>query len=209
PLTGARGCVARRLLYVPAMRVLALIVIAATGCTGDSDGSVTGQTPGGSFDLADTISAAVTYSDGGDTSSEARIILGSTASLCGDASASPPIDRKLQRFISIGLRDVNGATKTTPSAPGSFTIYPDTGTEPAKSASLVTGGYDGTCQPLDDVAAQAQSGTVTLTAITGGVYAGSFDVTLNTGGHITGTFDPSPCPQLATALTSTDQHSCL
>lgn len=200
---------ARRLLHVPLMRVLALVVIAAMGCTSDSGGAVTGQTPGGSFDLADTISASVTYSDGGDASSEARIVLGSTSNLCSDASASPPIDRKLQRFISIGLRDVNGATKTAPSAPGTYTIYPDTGSEPARSASLVTGGYDGTCQSLDDAAAQAQSGTVTLTAITGGVFSGSFDVTLNTGGHITGTFDPSPCPQLATAITSTDQHSCL
>lgn len=193
------------------MRVLALFVIAATGCTSSSSGggNVSGQTPGGSFDLADTISATVSISESGDTTSSAQILLASTSNLCSDASASPPIDRKGQRFILIDLRDVSGGTKTAPAAPGTYTIYPDTGTEPPKAASLTTGGYDGSCQSVDAAAAQAQSGTVTLTSVTSGVFAGSFDVTLNTGGHLTGSFDPNPCPQLATAAASTDQHSCL
>jgi hypothetical protein len=32
---------------------------------------------------------------------------------------------------------------------------------------------------------------------------------LNTGGHLTGSFDPEPCPQLATAATSTDTPACM
>jgi hypothetical protein len=161
------------------------------------------------MDSADMISATVTTSDGaGDTSSAARIVLGSTSNLCSDASASPPIDRKGQHFIAIELRDVAGAMKTAPTAPGVYTIYPDTGSEPAKSASFTIGVFDGTCQLVDDESASGQSGTVTLTSVAAGVYAGRYDVTLNTGAHVTGSFAPTACPQLANAVTNSDQHSC-
>lgn len=190
------------------MRVLACALVTFTAaCSSSSGGSVSGGTPGGGFDLADSISASVTTSDGaGGTSSSARIVLGSTSGLCGDASASPPVDRKNQRFIAIGLSDVTGGTSTTPTAPGTYTIYPNTGSVPPKEALLDTGGLDGTCQPIDEDAATAQSGTVTLTTISNGAFSGTFDVTLNTGGHLTGSFDPEPCAPLAAAADV--QHSC-
>ena len=189
------------------MRVFSLLLFAAVGCT-SSAGSVSGETPGGAFDVADMISATVTTSDGGgDTSSSARIVLASTSNLCSDATASPAVDRQHQRFVTIELRNVSGSVKTAPTAPGTYTIYPNTGSEPAKSASLTVGGLDGTCQLIDEESGLAQSGTVTLTSVTGGVYAGSYDVVLNTGGHITSSFAPKACPQLAT-VTSADQHSC-
>jgi hypothetical protein len=179
----------------------------AAGCT-SNDGSVPGETPGGAFDVADMISATVTMSDGGgDSSSSARIMLASTSNLCSDASASPAIDRQHQKLVTIELRDVNGAAKTAPTAPGTYTIYPNTGSEPPKSASLTIGGLDGTCRLIDEESGSAQSGTVTLTSVTGGVFAGSYDVVLNTGGHISGSFAPKACPQLAT-VTNADQHSC-
>jgi hypothetical protein len=93
-------------------------------------------------------------------------------------------------------------------APGVYTIYPDSGTEPPKSASLLTGAFDGSCQPDDADAATAKSGTVTLNTTAAGVFSGTFDVVLNTGGHITGTFDPAACPALQTAVTNTN-HSCM
>jgi hypothetical protein len=189
------------------MRVLALLMFAAVGCT-SSEGSVSGETPGGAFDVVDMISATVTTSDGaGDTSSNARIVLASTPNLCSDTSASPAIDRQHQRFVTIELRDVSGAAKTAPTAPGTYTIYPNTGSEPSKSASLRLGGLDGTCQLIDEESGSGQSGTVTLTSVAGGVFAGSYDVVLNTGGRITGSFAPAACPQLAT-VASADQHSC-
>ncbi len=181
-------------------------MIGATACTSGAGGTVSGQ---GGFQPSDTISASVTMSDGnGGTSSYAWIVLASTSQLCADASASPPIDRKQQRFTTIALRDVSGATTATPTAPGTYTIYPNTGSEPAKSASLLTGELDSTCQPIDADAASGESGTVTLSSLSGGVFVGSFDVTLNTGGHITGTFDPEACPQLQTAVANTDSHTC-
>jgi hypothetical protein len=191
------------------MRVHLLFFLAgAVGCgSSGGGGDDAGEPPGGSFDIAGSISATVTTTDGaGDDSSAARIVLASTADLCGDAGASPVIDRKGQRFITIELRDVNGAVKTAPTAPGTYTIYPNTGSEPAKSASLIAGGLDDTCQLDDDLSASGQSGTVTLTSVTGGVYAGSYDVVLNTGEKVAGSFAPTGCPALATA--SSDEHSC-
>jgi hypothetical protein len=189
------------------MRIFAPLMLVAVGCT-SSNGSVSGETPGGALDVADMISATVTTNDGGgDTSSSARIVLASTSNLCGDATASPVIDRQHQRFVTIELRDVSGATKTAPTAPGTYTIYPNTGSEPPRSAYLTVGELDGTCQLIDQESGSAQSGTVTLTSVTGGVFAGSYDVVLNTGDRITGSFAPRACPQLAT-VTNADQHSC-
>lgn len=169
-----------------------------------------GQVPGGGFMTADTISATITTSDGaGGSSASARIVIASTANLCSDAGASPPIDRKNQRTITLDLRDVSGAMTSAPTAAGTYTIYPDTGSEPPKSASLLVVGLDATCQPLDADTAQAQSGTVTLTSVAGGVYSGSFNVVLNTGGSISGSFDPEACTALQTAAASTVEHACL
>lgn len=173
-----------------------------TACTG-SDGT-TSDLPGGGFDIADTISASVTV----DEDSAARIVIASTSGLCGDAGANPPTDRPGQMYIVIELADVSGAMTTTPTAPGAYTIYPNTGSRPAKSASLVTGGFDDACESVDDADASGQSGTVTLTSVTGDVFAGSYDVVLNTGDHITGQFAPNACPALRTAAASTDAHTC-
>ena len=187
------------------MRVLGLLMI-VTGCT-SSNGSVAG--PGGGFEIADTISATVSTSDGaGGSSSIARIVLGSTGNLCSDAGASPSIARKGAHYVTIELGDVTGSTRTAPTAAGTYTIYPDTGSEPAKSASFDVTALDQTCQPLDADTGSGQSGTVTLTSVTAGVFAGSYDVTLNTGDHVTGSFTPSACPQLATATATTDQRAC-
>lgn len=191
------------------MRSLTLFMVVITGCTSNSDNTGSGQPPSGDFDAADAISATVSTSDGGgDSTSVARITLASTSNLCGDAGASPAIDRKGQHFVAIELRDVDGAVKTAPTAPGVYTIYPNTGSEPAKAASLTVGVLDDTCQVIDDTSASGQSGTVTLSSVNAGVYAGSYDVVLNTGDHISGTFQPSACPQLADALVSPDDHTC-
>jgi hypothetical protein len=199
---------AHRLLVPARMRVL--ICLGLVACTSSSGGGVTGDPPGGSFEPVDAIATTVTISDGaGGTSSSAWIAIATTANLCSDVSASPVIDRKNQRFITIQLSDVTGSMSTAPTAPGTYTIYPNTGSQPPKMALLTTGGFDGTCQMVDTDSASGQSGSVTLTAVSAGTFTGTFDVTLNTGDHITGSFTPEACPQLATAVAGTDSHSCM
>jgi hypothetical protein len=184
------------------MRFVLLACVAA--CT-SSGGDVSGTTPGDSVDVQATVSAVVTTSDGGDSSSEARIILSSSGSVCADAGAN--IDRKGSRFIAITLRDVSGSTASAPAAAGTYTIYPNTGSQPPKEALLETGGLDDTCQLVDDEQASGQSGTVVLDSAAGGAFKGTFDVVLNTGDHITGSFDPIPCPALQ-MLTMGGEHAC-
>ncbi len=200
------GCgVARRLLDEGSMRFVLLCFAAA--CT-SSSGGVSGMTPGGSFSPGATVSAAVMVPDGaGGSSGEALVVISSSDSACADAGAMPPIQRKNSRFISIELLDVNGGASTTPAAAGTYTIYPNTGSQPPKEALLETVGLDNTCQPVDADAASGQSDTVTLTSVTGGVFKGTFDVTLNTGDHLTGSFDPTGCPALQSVAAQT-QTAC-
>ncbi len=198
------------------MRIqLGLILIAVTGaCTSSAPGGGGGGGGGGSnggttFTPGDTISAVVTIPDGaGGSTSSAWIVLGSTSGLCADESASPPIARKNEKTVTIQLTDVNGAARTAPTVAGPYTIYPDSGSEPAHSASLTTATLDASCQPIDADAAQGQSGTVTLTSVSGNVFKGTYDVVLNTGAHITGSFSPTACQQLANAVTSNDTPTC-
>jgi hypothetical protein len=182
-------------------RHLAAALLVSAACADSS----TGDLPGGGFDIDDTISASVTR----DEDSLAQIVIASTSGLCGDAGASPPLDRAGQKYIVIELADVTGATTMTPSAPGTYEIYPNTGSRPAKSASLVTGAFDDACESVDTADASGQSGTVTLASINGDVFAGSYDVVLNTGDRITGQFAPNACPALRTRAASTDAHTCV
>lgn len=187
--------------------LLYLYILVTAACT--SSGGETGAQPGrGGFTIADTISASVTLDNGGETSSVARIVIASTADLCSDAGATPPIDRAQQKFITLELADVAGATTTTPIAAGTYTIYPNTGSRPAKSASFVTGSLDTNCITVDAADASGQSGTVTLASVSGDAFVGSYDVVLNTGDHVTGSFMPRACPALRTAVASTATHTC-
>jgi len=178
-----------------------LLLVAVVGCGGD-DG--TGPLPGGGFDTKDTVSGVVTIED----DAMARIVIASTANLCSDARATPPIDRQGQMFIVIDLADTGGANTTAPTTPGTYTIYPNTGSRPAKSASFVTGGFDATCGPNDDAAASGQSGSVVLATVAAGKFTGTYDVVLNTGDHVTGSFDPTACTELQAAATNS-QHACM
>jgi hypothetical protein len=187
------------------MRFVLLACLAA--CTTSSGGDVGGGTPGGGVDVQATVSAVVMSTDTGDTTSEARIVLATVDSVCGDAGATPPIDRKGSRYIAIELKDVSGSTATAPTAPGTYTVYANSGSQPPKEALVLTGGFDDTCQSVDAEQAAGQSGTVVLTSASGGVFKGTFDVVLNTGGHITGSFDPVACPALQ-ALTAASEHTC-
>jgi hypothetical protein len=184
------------------MRFALLACVAA--CTSSADG-VSGSPPGGPVDTQATVSAVVTSSDTGD--SEARIVISSTATVCADAGAMPPIDRKGSRFVTIELKDINGSTATAPTAPGTYTVYPNSGSQPPKEALVVTGGLDDTCQSVDADSASGQSGTVVLTSASGGVFKGTYDVLLNTGDHISGSFAPVACPALQ-ALDASSQHNC-
>jgi hypothetical protein len=169
------------------------------GCGGDDS---TGPLPGGGWEVASSIGGNVSIED----DSALRIVIGSTSNLCTDMRANPPIDRQGESFIEIDLADVGGANTTAPTAAGTYTIYPNTGSRPPKSAGFVTGRFDSECMLDDDADASGQSGSVVLTAI-GAKYTGTYDVVLNTGDHAMGSFDAAACTEVQAAATNS-QHTC-
>src|SRR3954453_23027000 len=111
------------------MRIL--WALAVVGCSSSSGGSVSG---GSGLDVVDSISAVVTTSDGaGGTSSSAQIFFASTSGACSDAGTAPPTLRKGEHYIRIALRDSSDSSSSAPVAAGSYTVYPNTGSLPAKS----------------------------------------------------------------------------
>lgn len=177
------------------------LLLMCIGCGGDDGG--TGPLPGGSFDIKDTIGATIDVEGDGSL----LIMLASTANLCADARAATPIDRQGQHHIAIDLLDENNGARTAPTAPGTYTIYPNTGSRPPKSASFTTGAFDSVCESDDTFDASGQSGSVILTALTPH-FTGTYDVILNTGDHVTGSFDATPCTELQAAATNS-QHACM
>jgi hypothetical protein len=67
---------------------------------------------------------------------------------------------------------------------------------------------DGTCQVIQSSVAKATSGTVTITAISGNKFSGSFDVALDSGDHISGNFDPNECPAIQNVIDHPSSQSC-
>lgn len=186
---------------------VASIVLAA--CGSGSPGSVpaiTGTIHGDVYSIGDAISAPVTFI--GTTQHGAAILLSSAANACNDAT-SPPVFHPNQQKILIELFDAAGPTDTTPTAPGTYTIYPGMGQPPERTAALAAAMYDTTCHDIAASNANATTGTVTLSSVSGNVFSGSYDVGLDSGDHITGDFDPEDCPGLQTALTSTATPTCI
>jgi hypothetical protein len=135
-------------------------------------------------------------------------VLSTADTACADAGATPPIERKGSRVVTITLMDVSAGVTAAPAAPGTYTIYPNSGSQPPKEALFDAVGFDDSCQSVDADAAQGQSGSVTLTSAAGGVYKGTYDVVLNTGDHATGSFDPTACPALQQVAEPSQAPAC-
>lgn len=171
-----------------------VMLVACDG--GGSGGSVDGNIHGSAFSIQDAVSASVAF----DTVHGAVIAMSSTSGLCKDIAANAVHPN--QKVVVITLFDVNGTTLNTPTAPGSYTIFQDSGTPPSKAASWFASVNDATCNEIDASGATATTGTVTLSGISGNAFSGSYDVVLDSGDHVTGSFDPEACPDLQKAFDS-------
>ena len=188
-------------------RILCMASI-LSACGGGSPGSVTGVIHGTSFSISDAISATITNPGQTGPEQSAVILMSTTSNLCADLQATP-VSHPNEKLIGIILIDVNGTTFNTPTAPGTYTIFQGSGTPPAKAASFGASVLDATCKDVPTSDATATTGTVTLSAVSGNVFSGSFDVTLDSGDHVTGSFDPEECPGLQAATGSTTTPSCM
>jgi len=164
---------------------------------------VEGNIHGSAFAIQDAVSASVAIL----TQHSAAIVMSTTSGLCKDAAANAVHPN--QKVVAITLFDVNGMTLNTPTAPGTYTIFQGTGTPPAKTANWVASVNDATCNEIKASSATATTGTVTLSAINGNAFSGSYDVVLDSGDHVTGSFDPEACPDLQTAINNTSASTCI
>ena len=119
--------------------------------------------------------------------------ISSVGGICAKASASQA--PKNSQFLLLVVVDYNGALTSAPTAPGTYTVS----TTASKRAGAQYIQLDANCQNTVG-SVFSVSGTVTLTSVNNGSYAGTFDLTLNSGDHITGSFSASNCPGLVPFL---------
>lgn len=148
---------------------------------------MTGTIHGATFAIQSAISAKVTLSNG---DSLAEVILSSTPDRCSDIAAN--IERASSQDVAIFIDDGGPHAPIAPTVTGAYTIAAQTGLSASFSA-LVS---DAQCQDIASAEAFGSAGTVTLSTISGNVFAGHYDVTLDSGDHVTGNFDPEPCTAL-------------
>lgn len=171
---------------------LALGVLAA--CGGNDAGSVSGTVHGAAISIGDSISAAVMI---GTNQHAAAIAMTSTADAC--AEVTNRVTHPSEKVVIITVADYANLTLTTPTAPGTYSIYQG-GSAPPKAATLQVKVSDLNCADVPGMDAKATSGTVTLSTVSGNEFAGSFDVVLDSTDHIKGSFHPMECPQIQSAI---------
>jgi hypothetical protein len=172
---------------------IVLSVLAACG-GGDDAGSVSGTVHGNSISVGDSVSAAITINS---NQHAAAIALTSTGNTCPDLMNG--VRHPSEKAIVITVADYANLTLTTPTAPGTYSIYQG-GSPPAKAATLDVYVDDLNCNQVTNEGAKATSGTVTLTKVSGNTFAGTFDALLDSQDHITGSFNPVECPAIQTAV---------
>jgi hypothetical protein len=110
--------------------------------------SVVGTVQGKAFSIRDAVSAAVTgVGSGGVMMSGAKILMSTTSDLCGELTANSATPN--EQIVVIFLSDFDGTVQTTPTAVGTYTVYPMSGTMPAKGAVWGAVSTDAMCK-VDD-----------------------------------------------------------
>jgi hypothetical protein len=173
---------------------MAIVLSMLAACGGDDAGSVSGTVHGTSIPVADSVSAAVTINS---NQHGAAILLTNTGDACGQLMDH--VQHPSEKVVIITVADYANLTLTTPTAPGTYSIYQG-GTPPDKAATLQVVMTDLNCNGVSDMGAKATSGTVTLSKVSGNTFAGSFDALLDSEDHITGSFSPDECPAIQSAI---------
>ncbi len=164
--------------------VAALFVCAACGSEGTSlsvNGTVAGETMVAreaiSFVLDETfISAGV-------------IAITDAQGVCAKVTAGR--EPKNMKAITFMLNTWTGSREAPPTATGAHTVRPSNVHVNGNEAHVRYSATDESCDTVHDI--DATSGTVTLTKVDSGAYAGTFDVTFADGSHVTGSFSSTRC----------------
>lgn len=127
----------------------------------------------------------------GTTSLVGAIVLSDRTGIC--AAFSGNVEPRSLRAVSIfvGQRASGGSGLAPPAGPGVYAL--GGGPSEARVAFLNVTQRDPACTLQDALGASATSGSVTLTRVSGGSYAGTFEASLDSGDALSGSFDALSC----------------
>lgn len=198
------------------------LCLASLACGGgSSSGSATfsGNVRGQSFKPAEAISQQVTISSSGSPTTVDAIVITNNGGLCQKLTGNQ--EPKNSQYLILFLGDVNQTSGaiTAPATTGTFTVYTGAGgtAPPAHIALVLYSATDAACK--DTTSTSGVSGTVTLTGIDNGSYAGSFDVTVQSQDaagaavgapeHVTGSFGAKSCSGLSSLASQNRTTTCI
>jgi hypothetical protein len=174
------------------------------------EGAVTGTVHNSSLDIKEVVSANImSTTSTGTPSTNGAVLLSTTTGLCAELQANTAHPN--QKFVLLQLFDVTSTTFTAPSVPGTYTVITPTTQPPFPTTFAEVHAWltDDNCTAPLASDAGGNSGSVTVTAVNGNTYTGTFDVNLDTNEHITGSFTPTECPALHAWLGSNTPPTCL
>jgi hypothetical protein len=172
---------------------LAALVACTSSSASDGPDAITGTIRGNPYPVAESISATLSSNRG----SRAVIVLSSASDTCTPADAQ--IAHPGETTLIVMAFDVTGTTTTAaPGAPGTYPIVDVTSQVPPgpRLAFAYTSRLDANCGNPADAQTGSVSGSLVLTDVHDGVYAGTFDIVLDSADHITGEFHPTACRTL-------------
>ncbi len=181
------------------MRSLALgMLLAASASCGRSNagsGTVIGAIHGQPFTAVDAIAGnRISIPD-----TYAEIVVADRAGIC--AAASGPWAAKGSHYLRFFLADVdmsNQSSRKAPVSPGVYTANTSAGGAYSAHIAIVEARTsDENCVTVLAQSSLHSTGTVTLTRVDNGSYAGTFDLTMDSGDRFTGSFDAPDCPAIA------------
>jgi hypothetical protein len=179
----------------PKKSALFLLLQIAWGCGsgGGGSGVVNGTFSGKAMAVQDAI-----YANRGGASSYTQVLLSSAGGACSTVSGtSTPKNLQAVSILIYATLDSQSGASTAVTAPGSYQVYDGDGPAP-RGTNVATVQYislDATCQTT--LKQYAPTGSVTVSAISGGLVTGTFDVTFPGSSRVTGSFNAPSCAALA------------
>jgi hypothetical protein len=161
---------------------------------------INGTIAGIAFHPTVAFSANVT----GGSSSFGFILLSDKANFCQLLSQTPAAQPASANLMVIIVGNSDGSHTSTPTMTGTYTVATTSmmgNIVPQMNFSQT----DTACMSMASTSEGAMTGSIQLTSVANGVYAGSMDVMMQMSGggsmdHVTGEFHAQPCAGLATAF---------
>jgi len=161
------------------------ILLAACSSSSNSPSTISGSIKGKAFAVGDSLTLA--------NPMQVAIVLTSAADAC--VPPAQQVQHPGETALLILLDDYDAASNkhTAPTAAGTYTV---SSSVTAHNAAVEANILDATCENDASNDALADGGSVQLTSVDHGTFAGTFDVQLDSGDHITGAFQAPTCGEM-------------